>query len=233
MKIKFHYTVIIALLLASVGCKKDNYDAPSQKFSGRIVYNGEPINVEYNQVPFELYQPGFGKTGAITGTFDQDGNFSSLLFNGNYKFTIPPNQGPFRWKELSAGKRDTIAVEISGSKTMDIDVEPYYMLRNAQFNAAGGSLTATFNIEKVITDANAKNIDRVSLYINKTQFVSASDNVATKSIDGASITSLNNISMSVSIPGITPAQNYVFARVGIKINGVEDMIFSPLAKITF
>jgi hypothetical protein len=191
------------------------------------------VNVEYNQVPFNLYQSGFGKLAPIVGTFDQEGNYSTLLFNGNYKFTIPANQGPFMWKELSAGKRDTIAVTISGNKTMDIEVMPYYMVRNAKITAASKTVTATFNIEKVITDANAKGIDRVNLYINKTQFVSGGDQVASTQLNGSDITSLSNISMSVGIPSLSPTQNYVFARVGIKISGVEDMIFSPLVKVSF
>jgi hypothetical protein len=39
--------------------------------------------------------------------------------------------------------------------------------------------------------------------------------------------------MSIAIPEITPTQNYVFARLGIKIAGVEDRIYSPVTKITF
>jgi hypothetical protein len=34
------------------------------------------------------------------------------------------------------------------------------------------------------------------------------------------------------VPAIVPTQNYVYARVGVKIAGVEDMIFSPVVKVT-
>jgi beta-xylosidase len=232
MKMKFHY-IILALLLLGTACKKDNFKAPTSTLKGRLTYKGDPINLEYNQVPFELYQPGFGKTAPIRGTFDQDGSYSTLLFDGNYKFTIPANQGPFMWKELSAGKRDTLAVTVSGSKTMDIEVTPYYMVRAANITAASNSVTANFNIEKVITGADARNIEKVYLYVNKTQFVSGTDNNASANIAGSAITSLTNISLSTAIPSFTPAQNYVFARVGIKIDGVEDLIFSPVTKVTY
>lgn len=234
MKIKIHH-IIIALLLVTTGCKKDNYGAPSATLSGHLTYKGEHINVEYNQVPFQLYQPGFGKTGAINGTFDQDGAYSTLLFNGNYKFTIAANQGPFLWKELSGGKRDTLAITVSGDQTLDIEVTPFYMIRQATFTAAAGKVNTTLNIEKVITDSNAKDIESVSLYINKTQFVSGNsdNNIARADLAGSAIISLNNISMNVTIPTLVPTQNYVFARVGIKIAGVEDMIFTPVSKITF
>jgi hypothetical protein len=61
--------------------------------------------------------------------------------------------------------------------------------------------------------------------------VSGGDNVASKDMAGADITDPNNISLSVTVPPITPNQNYIFARVGVKIANVEDMIFSPLQKI--
>lgn len=233
MKIKLRF-ILLVFIAAISSCKKDNYDAPSSTLNGRLVYKGDPIGVEYNQVPFQLYQPGFGKIGPISGTFDQDGTYSTLLFNGNYKFTIPPGQGPFRWKENANNQRDTVAITLSGSQVMNVEVTPYYMVRSPQITAASSKVTATFNIEKVVTDANAKGIDRVTLYINKTQFVSGADNIAATDLAGASsLTSLNNLALSVNIPTISPIQNYVFARIGIKISGVEDMIFSPVQKLTY
>ncbi len=233
MKIKFHL-IISALILVASSCKKDNFKAPSSTLNGHLTYKGAPIGLEYNQVPFQLYQPGFGKIGPISGTFDQDGAYSTLLFDGNYKFTIPPGQGPFRWKENASNQRDTVAITLNGSQVMDVEVTPYYMVRSSQITAASAKVSATFNIEKVITDANAKSIDRVTLYINKTQFVSGGDNIAATDLAGASsLTNLNNLALSVSIPTISPIQNYVFARIGIKISGVEDMIFSPVQKITY
>lgn len=233
MKIKIQHFLLCCFVLAIVACKKDNYSAPTIKLSGQLMYKGSPIGVEYNQVPFNLFQAGFGKKGPINGTFEQDGSYSSLLFAGNYQFIIPNNQGPFRWNENSSGNRDTVNVQLQGDKVMDIEVTPFYMVRDAQITAAGGMANATFKIEKVITDANAKNISNVTLYINRTQFVSGNDNIKSTSINGADIVDVNNVTLSVAIPAIVPAQNYVFARIGIKIDGVEDMIFSPLQKITY
>jgi len=222
---------LIAVLFAS--CKKDNYDAPQADFTGRIVYKGEPISVQYGQVNFELWQSGFGNYSAINVNVSQDGTYGAKLFNGDYKLVFSPNQGPFLWKKNAAGKQDTIAVNINGSKTMDIEVMPYYMIRGATITAAAGKVNAFCKLEKIITNANAKDIENVSLYINKTQFVDGSNNIATQQISGAAIADLNNLNMSVTIPGITPTQNYVFARIGVKIAGVDDLIFTPVSKLSF
>ncbi len=233
MKIKFQHFVLFSFIFALAACKKDNYSAPNVKLTGQLMYKGSPIGVEYNQVPFNLFQAGFGKKGSINATFAQDGSYSSLLYAGNYQFIIPNNQGPFRWNENASGNRDTLAVQLQGDKVMDIEITPYYMIRDAQITAAGGMVNATFKIEKVITDANMRNISNVTLYINRTQFVSGADNIKAAGVNGGDILDLNNVKLTVPIPTILPAQNYVFARIGIKIDGVEDMIFSPLQKITY
>jgi hypothetical protein len=231
MKILFHYILLIAVCASVAGCKKDNYDAPSSRLSGRLVYQGDSIGVEHNQVSYELYQEGFGKVGAIGSTFAQDGTYSALLFDGQYKFIIPNGQGPFKWKQTAGGNPDTLVINLRGDQRQDIDVIPYYMIRNAQLSAAGGKVTANFKIEKI--DAAAMPVENVVLYINKTQFVSGGDNISTASINGSAITDLNNVSLQANIPTIVPTQNYVFARVGLKIEGVEDRIFSPVQKISF
>lgn len=233
MRVKFHHIAILALMLAGTSCKKDNYAAPSVTLKGSLVYKGTPIGVEYNQVPFELYQTGYKGNAPITGTFDQDGNYSVLTFAGNYKFTMKPGQGPFEWKELASGARDTLAIALNSSQVVNIEVTPFYMVSNAKIAASGGQITANFAIDKIITDATAHDIESVGLYVNKTQFVSRVDNAAKTEIAGSSITNMSSVSISVGTPNFTVTQNYVYARVGIKIAGVEDMIFSPVTKVSY
>ena len=228
MKLNILYIAIIILLMS---CRKDNYDEPTVKLSGRIVYKGDPIEVEYNQVKYELYQDGFGKTGPWASTFAADGSYAMLLFNGEYKFIIPNGQGPFKWKQTAAGAPDTTIISVNGSQEFDIEVTPYYMIRNVQLTGSGSNISGRFSLEKIITDASARNIEDVSLYINKTQFVSGADNVASKTINGSDITDLNNVNLSVTVPTANAAQGYVFARIGLKIEGVEDRIFSAVTKI--
>lgn len=220
---------IISFFLYSCGI--DNYDAPGSTLEGRLVYNGEPINVSYSDVTFQLWEPGWQKKAEINVAVDQDGSYSALLFNANYKLIIPSNQGPFRSKPNAETASDTILVNVSGNKVLDIEVEPYYMVRNAKFTVAGRVVTGTFKAEKIITGVNAKPIDQVAIYVNKTMFVDFRSNVAATTLAGSAITDLNAISLNTTVPALTPTQTYVFVRIGLKIKGVEDMIFSPVVKV--
>jgi len=233
MKIKFHYILFLAISTVLYSCKKDNYEAPKASLTGRIVYKGEPLNFEYNRVTYELYQPGFGKTGPITSIFTPEGSFVHLLFDGNYKMVVPAGQGPFVWKQTAAGKPDSVAITLKGSTNLDIEVLPYFMVKSPLISYAAGKVTGTCKLEKIVTDANAKTIERVTLYISKTQFADSQTNVASVNLAGAAITDLNNVSLSVTVPVLTPTQNYVFASIGVKFSGVDDMIFAPTKKITF
>lgn len=220
---------VISGFLAS--CGYDNFDEPGSKLEGKLVYKGEAINVSYNDVTFQLWEPGWQKKGEINVSVNQDGTYGAMLFDANYKLVIPKNQGPFMSLTNAETKSDTILVNLKGSKTLDIEVMPYYMIRTPQFTVSGRDVTGTFKVEKIITDANAKNVERVNLYVNKTQFVDFRANVVSAELSGASVTAGNTITLKATVPAITPTQNYVFARIGLKIAGVEDMIFSPVVKV--
>lgn len=225
---------MLFLVCAAAACSKDNYKAPASVLKGRLMYKGDSIGVERNQVPLQLYQYGFGKVGAINGNFSQEGLYSFSLFDGDYKLIIPNGQGPFVWKQLANGDPDSLSVSLKGSQTLDLEVTPYYMLRNAAFTGGSGKVTANFSVIKVIADPSvAKDVERVTLYVNKTQFVSGADNIAATDLDGAGITDPNHVTLDVTVPATLPAQNYVYARVGLKIKDIEDMIFTPVTKVQF
>lgn len=230
----FQSIILLTALAVFASCKKDNFDPPGSTFKGRITYNGQPVMVEQNQVRFQLWEPGWGLNAPIDVAISQEGGYSAVLFNGNYKLVIPPNEGPFMSKSAGSTK-DTIMINLQGNQDFDVEVLPYYMVTGAQFSQANGRVSSVVKIEKIITDANAKNIESVSLYINKTAFVGSNGNMQIQRKDSAvnAATDLNNLQLSVPIPAITPAQNYVYARVGVKIAGVEDRLYSPIQKITF
>lgn len=232
MRQSLKYIAIIVFVATFFSCKKDNYDPPSLTLSGSITYQGAPINVERNAVHLQIYQYGFGRVGAIDETFAQDGSYSTLLFGGDYKVIIPNGDGPFRVTQKTPGVPDSVAVSMNGNQTVNFEVTPYYLVGNPQITAVGtDSVHAGFQIQKIITDANAKDVEYAALYINKTQFVAGSTNIAAANIAGSAIADMNNVSLGVKVPSITPTQNYVYARIGIKIANVEDLIFSPLVKV--
>src|SRR6185312_6740881 len=130
MKNLFRYILIPALIISFYSCKRDNYAQPGTYLTGSLMYKGDSINVERNQVPFQIYQYGFGKVGAINSTFQQNGSYSQVLFNGDYKLIIPNGQGPFMYKQTSSGAPDSLAISLNGDQTVNLEVTPYYMVRN-------------------------------------------------------------------------------------------------------
>lgn len=241
------YTFIPALLLIIVGltgCELDNFEPPKSTFEGRIVYKGEPLLIQSANVAvgnnsdfpvfLELWQKAYNNRSSIRIPIKQDGSFSALLFDGEYKLIVPNGQGPFLWKQTERNTPDSLSISMQGSKTMDIEVMPYYMVRNPQFSVSGRKVSGSVKLEQIITDAtNAKTVERVSLYVNKSQFVDAGNSLNKADLAGSAIKDLSNVSLTTGDVGaIVPSQNYVFVRIGLKITGVEDMIYTPVQKVT-
>jgi hypothetical protein len=226
------YSILfLGLILGFTSCEIDNYDKPDAFFSGQITYQDDPIMVGYNHVKFQLWQSGFGNEGPIDVHVDQDGSFSARMFSGTYRLKLNEGDGPFKANFVNEQLGDTILVDLNGDTNLNIEVTPYYMVRNPQFSISGNTVEASASLEQIITGEDAKDIEHATLYLNSTMFVSNNndENVARGDAD---ISELSNLSMSVDIPGdIT--QDYIFARIGVRISGVEDMIFSPVEKLTF
>lgn len=222
---------VIGLGVILTSCSYDNYEEPKLTLEGTLVYEGEPIGVSYNDVYMELWEQGWQRLGSINVAVDQDGTFSSQLFAGDYKLIIPGNQGPFRKISNPQSGNDTIPVSLNGSQQIEIEVLPYYMIRSLNISGGTDRVDAAFSLEKIITDTNARDVQEVFLYVSKTTFVDGRTSIANTRIDGSDLTDLNDISLSVDVPARVPTQDYVFARIGVRIQGVEDMIFSEIIKV--
>ncbi|MCE7053434.1 DUF3823 domain-containing protein [Algoriphagus sp. AGSA1] len=222
---------MMGIAASLISCSYDNYDEPNFQLDGRIVYQGEPIGVSYNDVYIELWESGWQRLGNIGVAVDQDGSYSSLLFKGDYKMIIPDNQGPFMKINNEQTGNDTIPVNLTGSQTIDIEVLPYYMIRNTDISGGGNKVSATFDLDQIITGDDSRNIQEVSLYVSKTFFVDNRTSIATANRGGGDLEDLSAITLEVDVPERVPAQNYGYARIGVRIQGVEDMIFSEIAKV--
>ncbi len=214
-------------------CSIDNYDAPDSRLSGHVVYQGTPLNLDSRNVFLELWEPGWKKKSKIDVHVDQNGAFSAVVFNGDYKLFIRKNAVPFMALLNDQTNSDTILVEVRGNKQMDIEVKPYYVVKNASITNSGKTVNATFGIEEIITDANQKDVERVTLYINKVNLVNADAKLVETSINGGDIVDPHDILLTTQIPDMKPAQSYVYARVGIKLVGVDYLIYSQIVKINF
>jgi len=235
--------VVVGLLITS--CAKDNYNAPSATFKGALLYNGvDTVFVQQStghdingaNVYFYLFEPGWKNTYTtpLRVAIDAGGTFSSLLFPATYKLVMPLNNGPF------ISKSDTTLVSVTGNQTLNIPVTPYYLVRNlaTSLSTADSVVTASFKIDKIVTDANAKTIATAQLYISRTVIVDGSNYIANSSIAGASIVDPTSVVLNAKIPnlnkigglGIPTTQKQFFVRVGVRINGSTE-IFSTVKAV--
>ncbi len=229
MRAKFYIIPVVVLVILS-SCELDNYNEPDSILTGNIIYNNDAVPVARNQVRFQLWQSGYGTPAPIDVAIAQDGSFSSRLFSGDYKLVFLPGEGPFK------APADTLYFGISGGKTMDLSVTPYYIISSAEFSHSEGLVKANCSLSQIITGLNGRPVERVTLIINRTIFVDANSGSegSMAQVDAENILDLNNIAMTVEIPDDPkrPSQDYIFARVGVKIDGIEDMIYTPVEKIS-
>lgn len=219
-----------SLLFSS--CEKDNFDEPTSNLTGRIVSKASKGSIGVRQtegaVQLQLYQDGYElKNVPIPVYVNQDGSFAAKLFDGTYKLITKDNNGPW------INDRDTILVQIKGSASVEYSVRPYFMLSNEKFTLSGNTLTATFDIEQENAIQN-RNIERVTLYINSTMFVDDSfklkireegkdkDTEGKKDAENPVVGS-NTINFDISK---FSNFNIIYARIGIKISGVEQLLYT-------
>lgn len=233
----YKYIVPIAMLFALAACEKDNYHAPSSQLTGNITYQGKPLNFSNGDLSFEMWDTGWGKSAPISVNVAPEGSYSGLLFDESYKLIIPKYRGPFLNLINDKTHSDTIPVNVNGSMKLDIEVLPYYMLKNVSISIGADSIvTASFGLDTIVKDANKKNIEFVALYLNKTQLIRDGVSVNTKT-SGGSIANINNIKLTRKVEFVqeydaaTAKQNYVYAAVGVKIEGINTLLCSPVQKI--
>ena len=219
----FFSTVSLAILALVTGCKKDNYDPPTSQLTGRVVFQGQPVGVRSNIIQLELWQSGYQLYTKIPVNVAQDGSFSSMLFDGDYKLTRLKGNGPW------ADNTDTIMVQVRGATTVDVPVDAYFVVKSESFQKNGSNITTTFSLQRGNT---SKNLEEVRLYLGRTTIIDQNNNDAVVTKTAATITDITQpINLSVAIPASLASKDYVFARVGVKTAGVSELAFSMPQKI--
>lgn len=208
------------LLLFAASCGIDNYDKPESRFSGRVTYNGQPIGVGGidRQNFLQLWQDGYELYTAINCYVTRDGSYSATLFDGTYKLVMNNNRGPW------VNRPDTVVVVVSGNTVKDYEVTPYYTLSNIAYSVSGNTVSATVTVTEITA---GRNIETLALMVNKTAFV---DNQSSGHLGDEGWTRQSDVapgSRSLSLDLSTQPAGNLYARVGIKISGIDQWQFDP------
>lgn len=218
MKIKnYIYLLFAASITMLAGCKYDNYIEPQSVISGSVGYQGQAIGVRSNAVQLELWQRGYQLYTKIPVYIQQDGTFKAILFDGDYNLTYLNGVGPW------VTKTDTVKVSVRGNTIVDFPVEPYFIIKSSSFVKSGTNITGTLTLQRVNT---TKTLEAVRIYLNKGSIVDGNINLANFSIAASAIPNITvSITISVAIPTTLSANDYLYARVGVKTTGVTELAY--------
>ena len=223
MKIRL-ITLTTILLFIFAACEYDNFDEPKSVLTGRVVYNGVPVGVRTNGTQLELWQSGFQLFEKIPVYIAQDGTFSAVLFDGNYKL-VRLSGAP--WENQT----DTINVQVKGNTVIDVDVKPYFTVSNASYSKSGNTLTANFQVSKISENAQ---LDNVKVYLGKSVLTDQNKSEASVDVDLSEyvpVTGNVNMTQAIEIPSSLAGYPYIFSRVGVKSSQSNEYYYTQVEKI--
>ena len=203
------------LLLLAAGCKKDNFDKPAAVLEGHVVYDKTALGLRSNGVQLELWQHGYELFTKIPVYVSQEGAFSASLFDGNYKLVLRQGNGP--WLDNA----DSIDVTVKGHTSLDVNVQPYFIVSNISFAKSGTTLTATVTVQRI---NNNLPLESINLYLGSTGIVDQVNNTASVSVTAP------DLSQPVTLQLNVPATGTWYARVGVKTSGVAEQVYSAVQK---
>jgi len=230
--------VIYILLLAVTttlfpSCEKDNYDSPDAMLTGAIMYQGDTLYLKNGEVSLQLYEPGWATSSStyVTVYVDQFGKFSSSIFGGRTYKMIRSSIGAW---ELP-GASDTITFTANGNTVQNIEVKPYYLIKNTNIQISNNVVTANFNIEEVQAGSG---VEYVQLCLFPNAIIDISNNTvnttnADNSINGR-LTDVNVGSNTITksiVESDLLKYNFIYARVGIKVQGASALLYSSPVKL--
>ena len=230
MKIKNHiYLLFAASIMMFAGCTYDNYTAPQSVLSGTINYQGQAIGVRSSgtnnasAIQLELWQRGFQLFSKIPVYVQQDGTYKAMLFDGKYSLTYLKGVGPW------VTKTDTVQVTVKGNTVVDFPVEPYFFIKSSSFVKSGTNIVGTMQLQQVNT---TQTLQAVYIYLSNGTILDGTLNAASATIAAAAITDKTApITITVAIPSTLATKDYLYARVGVKINTVTELNYGVPQKI--
>jgi len=219
---KYIYPSLLLISILVAGCEKDNLKQPESKLTGKVVYGKDAIGVRSGGISFEIWQKGYQLFSKIPLNIAQDGSFTATLFDGDYKLVRAKAAGP--WADNS----DSIDVHVNGATTLDIPIDPYFVIKNVTFQKSGTTVTATFTLQNVNT---TKALELVRIYIGP-NFIIDQNNNSVNAQKAAPVDLTQPVTLTVAIPASIAAQDFIYARVGVKTVGVNELMYSTAQKVT-
>lgn len=236
---KLFYFLSFILAVSFTSCELDNYDEPNINLAGKVTYNGNPIYVRNNQVVMHLYEEGWELSSStyMNVQVAQDGTFSAGVYSGkNYRLVRVANMGPW----VNPTDADDIIIDNYNGEEINVPVTPYYLLEDANITCSGKMVTGSCTITEVTPGAT---IEKVGLYVGRNIIVDDARNLGTGGLveistglaDGQTVTlnvDLSGFSTN-SINNSLPQTGFVYARMGLKIAGIDAMIFTEPVQVHF
>ena len=221
MKSKLISLAILIFVLFLTGCSYDNYDPPTSLLTGSVTYNNNPVGVRSNATQLELWQYGYALRSKVAVSIAQDGTYSAMLFDGNYKL-VRLAGGPW------ANQTDSLDVKVSGNTIIDVPVTPFYTIKNDSYTLNSGVITSSCIVTKIGTAA----ITSLTLYVGITNIVDANNTSLSTTLNAAALADLSTSkTVTVTINAALAAKSYVFVRLGVLCAGSSERLYSPVQKI--
>lgn len=228
--------LITVFAITFTSCEYDNFDEPNAIISGKVVYEGDAIYVKNNQVTFRLYEPGWELSAStyMDVQVAQDGTFSANVFKGKTYCLIRQNNiGPW----VNPTSSDTIfVINCAKNEVVEMPVMPYYLLTNASVTCNNKIVSGTCSVKQV---TGGRNIEYVGLYAGRNMIVDntynfgsvGSSTTAASAGDQVSLTlDLNSLKVN-STNNSLPSTGFIYARMGLKIEGIDAMVYTEPFKI--
>lgn len=220
MKFKTLKSCMILLIgLIAASCEFDNFEEPKSTLTGRIVYNDKTLGLRSNGVQLELWQHGYDLFQKIPIYVAQDGTFSAVVFDGDYKMTLIRGNGP--WKD----RTDSLDVQVRGSQMIDVEVQPYFVISNTSYKVNGNSIAVTFTLENT---NSGRNLEYASIFMGRTILTDALRNDGNYRLPMQDIVFGTPMTVNVPIPGGLATRSEIFIRVGAKTAGVAELVYSQV-----
>lgn len=228
--------ITLALLLFTLcmlsACEKDNYDQPNATLTGAFMYQGDTLHLKNSEVSLQLYEPGWAASSStyVTISVDQYGKYSASVFGGKTYKMIRSSIGAWGLPTVS----DTITFVAGGNTTQNIEVSPFFLIKNTniQISKSGTTnvVTASFDIRQI---DNAAKLEYVQLCLFPNIIIDISNNKVDtsngdNSINGrlTSIATGSNIITKTITESDLLKYNFIYGRVGIKVQGYSALLYS-------